>query len=312
MKIVTLTLNPAIDQTVSVDNFRVDAVNRGQAMQFDAGGKGVNVASFLSDAGYEVTATGFLGDQNTAIFERLFARKHITDAFVRIPGFTRTGVKIVDGAQQQTTDINMLGLAPTPEGLAKLLETLERLAETHDWFVLTGSLPPGVPDDIYATIIRKVQARGKHVALDTSDAALRAAVPTGPTVVKPNTLELQQLLGVQIVGLEAIEVAARRLLGTGTQLVVISMGAQGALFVNQETSLLATPPNVVVKSTVGAGDAMVSGIVVGNIEGLDLEACARFATAFSVGAITVIGPNLPPEEDLARYRQQVVIHRVRR
>ena len=311
MKVVTLTLNPAIDQTVSVNNFRLDAVNRGQAMQFDPGGKGVNVASFLADAGYAVTATGFLGEENPTLFERLFARKGITDAFIRIPGHTRTGVKIVDEVQQQTTDINMLGQAPPPEAVDVLLAQLEDLAASHEWFVLTGSLPPGVPTDIYATIIQRVQARGKHVVLDTSEAALRAAAPAGPTVIKPNRLELQQLLGLEIVGLPAIDAAARQLLETGTQLVVISMGAEGALFVNRERSLLATPPQVVVKSTVGAGDAMVAGIVAGHIAGLDLEACARQATAFSVGKITRIGPHLPPPEELARYPQQVVIQQVR-
>src|SRR5438477_11391870 len=106
MKIATVTLNPAIDQTVRADGFRPNMVNRAQAMQFDAGGKGVNVASFLADAGYEVTVTGLLGQDNADIFEQLFADKRIDDRFVRIPGRTRIGVKIVDEAGQQTTDIN--------------------------------------------------------------------------------------------------------------------------------------------------------------------------------------------------------------
>lgn len=311
MRTVTLTLNPAIDQTVSVNHFRINTVNRGHAMQFDPGGKGVNVASFLADAGYAVTATGFLGEENPALFERLFARKGIADAFIRIPGRTRTGVKIVDEAQQQTTDINMVGQAPPPAALDALLEKLHLLTHTHEWFVLTGSLPPGVPVDIYATIIRQVKAEGKRVVLDTSDAALQAAAFAGATVLKPNLLELQHLLGATLSGLEAIEAAARRLLDSGTELVVVSMGADGALFVNRETSLLATPPQVNVKSTVGAGDALVAGIVVASICGLELEAGARLATSFSVGAITSIGANLPARTILQEYQQQVQVRRLR-
>src|SRR5581483_392989 len=109
MKIATVTLNPAIDQTVRVDHFRPNAVNYAQTMHFDAGGKGINVASFLADAGFFPTVTGFLGQDNADIFEQFFASKNLNDQFVRIPGRTRIGVKIVDEVNQQTTDINMPG-----------------------------------------------------------------------------------------------------------------------------------------------------------------------------------------------------------
>ena len=156
MKIATVTLNPAIDQTVRADGFRLNTVNRGQAMQFDAGGKGVNVASFLADYGHATAVTGFLGQENPELFEQLFAHKRIEDHFVRIPAHTRTGVKIVDEANQQTTDINMPGLQPSPEAISALLETIERLAASCDWFALSGNLPPGAPTTIYATIITQL------------------------------------------------------------------------------------------------------------------------------------------------------------
>src|SRR5947209_8652602 len=138
MKIATVTLNPAIDLTVRADHFRPNTVNYAQAMQFDAGGKGVNVASFLTDAGFTTAVTGFLGQENTDIFEQFFARKGIADQFVRIPGRTRTGVKVVDEANQQTTDINMPGLPPSEAAMETLRQTIERLASTYDWFALSG------------------------------------------------------------------------------------------------------------------------------------------------------------------------------
>ncbi len=308
MRIATITLNPAIDQTVRVDHFRPNTVNYAQTMQFDAGGKGVNVASFLTDMGFSTSVTGFLGQDNADIFEQFFAKKHIDDQFVRIPGLTRTGVKIVDEANQQTTDINMPGLPPSKEALDALHEKIEQLSTSCDWFVLSGTLPPGIPTTTYATLITQLKGHGKHVALDTSRDALREAVQAVPTIVKPNVDELQQLTGQSLTDDAAVEQAARQLLEKGIQLVVISMGERGAMFVDATSTLMALPPSVKVKSTVGAGDAMVSGLVAGHVQGWSLPECARFATACSLGAITNVGHNLPASETLQAYVQQVTIH----
>lgn len=308
MKIATLTLNPAIDQTVVANHFQPNTVNRGQAMQFDAGGKGVNVASFLADYGLLVAATGFLGKENAAIFEQLFQRKGIADHFVRLPGSTRIGVKIVDEANQQTTDINLPGLTPSTDQLATLQAILDQLANDYDWFVLAGNLPPDVPPTIYATLITQLRAQGKRIVLDTSRDALINGVQAGPTVLKPNIDELQQLVGRALGGISEVAQAARELLHNGTELVVVSMGADGAVFVNQQGALTAQPPTVMVKSTVGAGDAMVAGMIAGQLANLNLADCARLATAFSVGKITAVGPHLPPRDIIQGYLEQVAIN----
>jgi 1-phosphofructokinase len=308
MNIATVTLNPAIDQTVRVDHFLPNTVNYAQTMQFDAGGKGVNVASFLADYGFASTVTGFLGQENAGIFKEFFAQKHIDDQFVRIPGHTRIGVKVVDEANQQTTDINMPGLLPPAEAIDTLFNTVERLAASCDWFVLSGTLPPGVPATTYATLITHIKGHGKQVVLDTSRDALREGVLAGPTIVKPNIDELQQLTGQLLADDVALERAARRLLDGGTRLVIISLGGRGAMFVDPATTLLAVPPPVMVKSTVGAGDAMVAGIIAGQVQGLSLPDCARLATAFSLGAITSAGHNLPAPEAIQAYFQQVTVN----
>ncbi len=305
MNIATVTLNPAIDQTVRVDHFLPNTVNLAQAMQFDAGGKGVNVASFLADAGFAVSVTGLLGQENAEIFEQFFASKGIDDQFVRIPGSTRMGVKIVDEANQQTTDINMPGLAPSDGAMEALFKAVERLTETCDWFALSGTLPPGAPANTYAALITLLKECGKQVVLDTSRDALREGLRAAPTIVKPNIDELHQLTGLSLLDEVALEQAARRLLERGVQLVVISMGERGAMFVNATSSLVAVPPPVMVKSTVGAGDAMVAGIIAGQARGLSLPDCARLATAFSLGAITRVGHNLPDQEAIRAYFQRV-------
>ncbi len=308
MRIATVTLNPAIDQTVRVDHFRPNTVNYAQAMQFDAGGKGVNVASFLADVGFTPSVTGFLGQDNVDIFEQFFASKHIDDQFVRIPGHTRIGVKIVDEANQQTTDLNMPGLSPPAEAVDTLFKTIERLTASCDWFVLSGTLPPGVPTTTYATLITQLKRHGKQVLLDTSRDALREGVLARPTIVKPNSDELQQLTGHSLTDEVALEQAARQLLGDGIQMVVVSMGERGAMFIDPATTLIAVPPTVMVKSTVGAGDAMVAGLIASQVQGLSLSECARLATAFSLGAITDVGHNLPAHEVLQAYVEQVSVH----
>lgn len=307
MRIATITLNPAIDQTLSVNNFRPGTVNRAQLMQSEASGKGVNVASFLADYGYAVSVTGYLGEGNSAIFEQFFASKQIDDSFLRIPGSTRINVKVVDEANQQTTDINMPGLQPPPDALDALTNTVIQLAPSCDWFVLSGSLPPGVPATIYATLINQLKQQGKQTLLDTSGDALRAGVQANPTIIKPNVEELQQLTGRTLEGEGEILRAARQLLNEDLRLVVVSMGKEGALFVEQASALRATPPAISVKKTFGAGDAMVAGLIAAQLQNLNLADSARLATAFSLAAITRLDYHLPDCATLQTYFHQVLI-----
>jgi len=307
MKIATVTLNPAIDQTVRVDNFRPNRVNRAQAISFDASGKGVNVASFLADYGHDIAVTGYLGQANVNIFEQFFAFKGIDDCFVRIPGNTRINVKVVDEVNQQTTDINMPGQTPPQEAMNTLLQTIEQLANSCDWFVLSGSLPPHVPTTIYATIITQLKRQKKHIILDTSGEALRDGIEAGPTIVKPNIEELQHLMNHSLTSEAEIQQVAHQLLNEDIKLVVVSMGRQGAMLVEQATTLIATPPAITVKKTFGAGDAMVAGLVTAQIQGLSLADCGRLATAFSVGAIAHLSYNLPARDILWQYYHQVDI-----
>ncbi|GAC1701729.1 MAG: 1-phosphofructokinase [Ktedonobacteraceae bacterium] len=307
MKIATITLNPAIDQTVCVDNVRLNNVNRGQAIRFDASGKGVNVASYLAEYGVNTVVTGYLGQENVALFEQFFAAKGIEDRFVRIPGTTRINVKVVDEARQETTDINMPGLTPPQEAMKTLFDTIESLTGICDWFVLSGSLPPHTPATLYATLITQLKRHQKHILLDTSGDALREGIQAGPTIVKPNIEELEYLVAHSLTSEAEIQQAAYALLNDDVKLVVVSMGKEGAMLVEQATTLLVTPPAVQVKKTFGAGDAMAAGLVVARIQGLDATNCGRLATAFSMGAITQLTYTLPARDTLLQYFQQTSV-----
>jgi 1-phosphofructokinase len=305
-RVVTVTINPAIDQTITIPNFTAGAVNRVQASQMDAGGKGINVASFLADFGQPATVTGFLGVGNDDIFRRLFERKGIEDRCVRIAGQTRIGVKVSDDILHQTTDINFPGETPSPADIATLFEILSGLAVDHEWFVLSGSIPGGVSAGIYEEMVRILV--DKKVVLDTSGEGFRQAVPAGPWLIKPNVDELSEYAGKSLDSPIAIVDQARAIMGRyNIHSVVISMGHKGAIFVEGDETIWAIPPSVEVISTVGAGDAMVAGIVASKISGLALAECARLATAFSVTAISQIGSGLPSIEVVQSARDRVTI-----
>lgn len=307
VRIATVTLNPAIDQTVFIPNFQAGKVNRVSHTQADAGGKGVNVASFLADFGFDVSVTGFLGADNPHLFERLFSQKQIEDCFVRMTGLTRTGIKIINDVTQETTDINFPGETPSAENIRNLFQAIELLAADCEWFVLAGSIPAGLAPNIYAELIDAITTKGRKVALDTSGEGLRSAISRKPSLIKPNIHELEELTGQSLTTQAEVLQAAQRLLDGGIECVIISMGADGAIFMTAQERMLATPPSVPVLSTVGAGDAMVSGMVAGRIRQLPLAECARLATAFSLCAISRVGAGLPDMAILNKFQEQVVI-----
>ncbi|MER2527704.1 MAG: 1-phosphofructokinase [Candidatus Competibacter denitrificans] len=312
-QVVTVALNPALDQTIEVAGIKLGAVNRALRMQVDVGGKAVNVASCLSDFDVKTAVTGQLGRDNAALFEDLFQRKKIANHCCYLDGLTRINSKLVDTVSGDTTDLNMPGAEFTPEAaqdlLDQVLRRLEQLAGHIQWVVLSGSLPPGMPAEVYATITRQVQAAGGSVLLDTSGAPLRAALAAGPKIVKPNGHELAELVGRPLNTLEDLIATGRELLAASPapELVVISLGGDGALFLNREQALQAQPIRVNVSSTVGAGDAMVAGLVAAQLEKLSLADTARLATAFAAAKLTRLGPHLPRPAEVRALAQQVSV-----
>jgi 1-phosphofructokinase family hexose kinase len=306
-KVATITLNPAIDHTAAIPNFRAGAVNRVEWEQVDPGGKGVNVASFLAQFGVAVAASGFLGIDNQTLFQRFFEQKGIQNHFIPIAGKTRINVKIIDVDCQQITDINFPGQSPEAADIDTLHQTIARLSQDYDWFILSGSLPVGVTPDIYGKLIATLKANDKTVVLDASGESLRQAIATAPYAIKPNLEELQELVGHPLLDEAAIVDAIQTLLAKGIHTVIVSMGAQGAIFAEADERVHVQSPPIEVVSTVGAGDAMVSGFVTGQLRGLSLPDCARLATAFSIGALSQVGPRLPPPATVESFMHQVAV-----
>ncbi|MBP2299382.1 1-phosphofructokinase [Azospirillum picis] len=313
--VVTVTLNPAIDQTITVEALKPGTVHRAGAVRHNAGGKGVNVASCLADWGTPVVAAGLLGIDNAVPFEALFAAKGISDAFLRLPGETRVNIKIADLAAADTTDINLPGLSADPAALRRVAETLRGLVEDGMTVLLAGSLPDGLPVDAYATLTADLTAVGARVVLDSSGPPLAAALASGvvlPHCIKPNRHELEGWAGRPLPTDADLLAAARDLHRRGVGLVVVSLGVDGALFVTGDSALHGRLPPVNALSTVGAGDAMVAGLIAGfQAGGLDreggLETVARLSVAFAAAKLGCFGPNLPDAAAVRSLAEQVVL-----
>ena len=290
--VVTVTANPAVDQTVWIPGFRAGEVNRVRRQEVAAGGKGVNVAAFLAAFGVETLATGFLGTANAGLFEEFLAERGIEERFVRVHGTTRTGVKIVDEEAGTTTDINFPGFDVPGDRVADLETLVATVTRPDGWMVLSGSLPPGAPADLYARLCTSAREAGMRVAVDTSGPPLAEAVRTIPDLLKPNREELEELTGRPLGDREALADAARELVDAGVTTVVVSLGGEGALFVRAGEAVFAAPPRVRVASTVGAGDAMVAGTIAGTLRDLPLGEVAALATATAATKIGRVGPYL--------------------
>ena len=297
---VTVTLNPAIDETIFVERLSPGTVHRALGYHRQPGGKGINVAAMLARAGLDVLATGLLGREGAEFFERFFEARGIRDGFVRVPGETRPGIKIVDRVPGETTDLNLPGRAPQAAELDALEEVLGAHVAPGLWVVVSGSLPPGVGSDYLAGLVRTVRSRGGHVAVDTSGAALAAAAEAGVDLVKPNRAELAELVGRDLAAFgDVLEAAAA--LHEKIPHVVVSLGHEGALFHMPELGVMAGAPPVEVVSTVGAGDALLAGYLAALAAGRAPADRARDATVLAWCAVESIDRALaPPAEREAR------------
>ncbi|EJF69329.1 1-phosphofructokinase [Pseudomonas sp. D8002] len=289
-RILSLTLNPALDLTVRLARLEPGEVNRSEAMITHAAGKGVNVAQVLADLGHQVTVGGFLGEDNPQAFEMLIARRGFTDAFIRVPGETRSNIKIAE-QDGRVTDVNAPGPLVSEQAQHALLEQLARIAPGYDAVVVAGSLPRGITPQWFQGLLQQLKNLGLKVALDTSGEALRAGLNAGPWLVKPNTEELADALGHST---DAI----RQLHRQGVEHVVVSDGAAGVSWYSPETALHATPPKVTVASTVGAGDSLLAGMLHGLLSGDTPEQTLGRATAIAAMAVTQIGFGITDEAQL--------------
>jgi len=301
--IYTLTLNPAVDRELQVPEIRFGEVLRAHAHRVDWGGKGFNVSRALRVLGEDSVALGLVGGFAGQMIAAGLRQLGIAVDFVEIAGETRTNVVVIDG--ERHLKVNEAGPEIRPEDEALLLDKIRTLARAGDWWVLSGSLPPGASPEVYAEVIRIVTSAGGRAVLDTSGPALAHGVAARPFLVKPNASEAAELTGRPVHNLASARVAAREILVRGAQHVVISLGARGALLWDGAAAWAARPPRLVERNPVGAGDSMVGGLVQGLAHGLSLARALRRAVACGAAAASRDGTGFDSRVQVAELELDV-------
>lgn len=308
MTVLCITLNPAIDMTVSVDGLRVGEVNRALSSQSDAAGKGLNAAQILADLGIDTIASGFLGADNAAIFEQLFTDRQtmqggsVQDGFVRVAGETRTNIKITDNST--TTDINGKGFLVSGADKQMLFKQLGDLAKECQAVLVAGSLPQGFDVGDFDKLLSALTAVCDKVAVDVSGDALKVAFKHKLWLIKPNDDELFEVFHKPA---KILQEQRALIVDLDIDNVIVSMGSQGVNWFAGDKVYQATPPKMTVVSTVGAGDTLVAGMMAGLLQGLDdLSALAR-ATALSANAVSIVGFRAANDDELSRLLPQVEV-----
>jgi len=307
--ITTICLNPCFDKTVDVDTLRIGTMNRIRRARVDLGSKGINVAVVAQRLGLDVQCIGIMGLDGAEEMNHLMEKEGLRHHFLSVPGRVRTNLKVVGSEDQEITELNEPGIPVDDEILDRFFALAREKTADSEMVVLTGSLPPGCPEGTYRDLMKALE--GKRCILDTEGKELElAAKTTRPFLIKPNLRELEATLGIELRTMRSIRDAALLFLRLGVQHVVVSMGAMGAMYVSENKTLFAPALRVTTKSTVGAGDAMVGGMLLGyELEG-SMEKAFRYGVASGAACVMTEGTQLIRREDFDRLLDQVRIQEV--
>lgn len=306
--IKTVTLNPAVDKTVEINDFKVGEVNRISSIRLDAGGKGINVSKTIKALGGDSAATGFLAGRNGDYIRDFLDRMGVSHDFIYVNGETRTNLKVVDRQNKTNTDINEPGrINITEEDLSRLENKIFSDMKNGDILILSGSVPANVPVGIYREWAEKANHKGIRVLLDADREYLEEGIKAKPYLVKPNIEELESLLNRKLNNRKDIVSAGRSLLDMGIETAAVSLGAGGAVFFHGEHAIYAEGLNVEVKSTVGAGDAMVAALALAIDKSYPFEKAAALSVAAGTAAVASEGTQPPDLKDVQRYEAQVTL-----
>ena len=295
--IYTVTLNPAIDKTVVIENFRAGGVNRVASIREDAGGKGINVSKCLKNLGEKSVAAMILAGGTGKRLEEMLEKLQIPVLSVWTEGENRTNLKIIDPVRKANTDINEPGPVVSAALLEQFREKLGSRIQPEDVVILSGSLPAGVDRGLYGEWTDYFRSLGACVYLDADGEPMEKGMKAIPYMIKPNNDELAALLGKEKLSIEEMVCEGKRLHDTGIEEIVISLGGNGALFVSKDGCWRAQGLKVAVKSTVGAGDSVVAAMAYAQVKNLSRR--EKISLAVAIGAASVMQSGTqPPEAEL--------------
>lgn len=303
--IITVTLNPALDKTVTLPMFSVGRVNRIAQMRLDPGGKGINVSKVIQSLGGQSVAMGILGGEAGKYIKESLDAMGIENDFLFVAEPTRTNLKIIDPELHTNTDINEPGSPVDEQKAESVYARLEARVQSGDVVVLAGKAPPGIHDGIFAQWTERLHRLGAKVYLDADGPLLLQGVAAKPDLIKPNEEEFSHLMGRSLRSVDEIASAAQELLHRGIGQIVISLGANGALFVKQGRTIYAKGLKVPVQSTVGAGDATMAALVLGSARGDSWESTIRLAIAAGAASVMCAGTEAASLKTVVALMKQV-------
>lgn len=307
--ILTVTLNPAVDKTYRTDQLISGHVNRMQSMMSIPGGKGINVSRILRQFGEDVTATGFLGGYTGKWMQEQIEAMGIACSFVETKQETRCSMNVV-ADNGYVTEILEPGPQILPQERDRFLECYDKLAQSCQLIVISGSLAPGLENGIYAELIRTAAFYNKKTILDTSGEGLRAGITAAPYLVKPNRRELEYVVGHSCRGEAEILEAAEKLLERGICYAAVSVGEKGMYLISAKRRLFARAPRIRAVNTVGCGDTATASFAASILRQENMETMLRRAVAHSAAqATTLENGNIPKplvEELFCRIQPEIL------
>lgn len=308
--IATITLNPSLDITITVDGLVVDETNRWKTSRLYAGGKGIDVSRAIREMGGKTVAYGFIGGNPGRQVEILLDKEGVAFSFTPIEHETRANFIINDAKTSKQTRIDAPGPRISKEELERFRRKIMQIFPKPDLVVMSGSVPPGLPTNIYYNMIMDAKEFKVRCLLDSDGQWLEEGVKAKPYLIKPNVREAEALLKTELLAEEAIIKAALDLVKTGIEVVAISRGKDGLIAATKQRVVKAVPPAVRVKSAVGAGDCTVAGLALKLVHNEPLTEACRLGVAMGTAAVLTPGTELCHRDDVAKILPNVKVWEV--
>lgn len=306
--ITTVTLNPAIDKTLILNELNLGKVNRVLRSRENIGGKGINVSKIISKLGDDTNSISILGHDNLDYVKKLLEKANINSIYYEVEGLTRTNTKVVDLKNNITTDINECGFEIEEAIIPTIIEFIVNNLTKSDFIVLSGSIPKGFPSDIYSKIIENTNFNTKFV-VDTEGEQLLNVFKNSPFLIKPNIHELESALDIKLNNTEKIVTTCLDLIDRyGIGNILVSMGGDGSILVSKDIILKAEPVKVELRSTVGAGDSLVAGFIHGLLNyNMDKFEALKFGSACGTLAVSKDSIDDLTKADIQNMAKSIII-----
>ena len=306
--ITTVCMNPSFDKTASVDTLATGGLNRLRDVRVDVGGKGVNVAVVLKRLGVPVSCVGCLGERGRESFLQMIRQEGVPFDYLPMPGEVRTNLKLLDNSTRAITEFNEPGISMDSAQLEDFLTLLREKAGESEYVVLSGRLPEGCAEATYQRCLKTLE--GKKCVLDCAGETLLHGVKERPFLIKPNLPEIEGIMKKELRTLRGLRDAALFLIEYGAQNVIISMGKYGAMLVSRTDTFFAPALMVEARSTVGAGDAMIGGVLAGLSRGESLAESFRCGVAAGAASVMTDGTQLLCRPDFEALLPKVTVKEV--